>query len=223
MAGHRVLMDIHEALLDALGPLGWWPADSPFEVMVGAVLTQNTNWKNVERAIDGLRGAGLLDAEHLAAADPTRIEELVRPSGYYRQKTARLLRLCRWLLERAGGDVAALAEAATDDLRAELVAINGIGPETADSILLYALDRCVFVVDAYTKRMAVRHGLVDADCGYAELADLFASALPDDVPLYREYHAQLVELGKRWCRPAPRCEECPLHALLGDPELDEFG
>ena len=211
------LTRIYEVLLAAHGPRGWWPADSPFEVMVGAVLTQRTSWRNVRLAIERLKEADLLSPRALAGVAPERLQELIRPSGYYRQKAARLQLLVRWVLERADGDPAGLAAASTEDLRAELLAIRGIGPETADSMLLYALERPTFVVDTYTMRMAVRHGLVDPECGYHELKDLFESHLPQELELYKDYHAQLVELGKRYCRPAPLCGQCPLHALLGDP------
>jgi endonuclease-3 related protein len=208
---------IYEALLAAFGPQDWWPADTPFEVLVGAVLAQRTSWRNVSIAIERLRAAGLLTAEALAEAPPDRLQELIRPSGYYRQKAARLQLFVRWLLDRADGDPSALACVATDDLRAELLALRGIGPETADSMLLYAFGRPTFVVDAYTKRAAVRHGLADADCAYFELKDLFEAHLPRDLGLFKDYHAQLVELGKRFCRPTPLCGHCPLHGLLGDP------
>ena len=211
------LMRIYESLLDAYGHQGWWPADTPFEVMVGAVLAQRTSWRNVRMAVDRLRAADLLSARALADAAPGRLQELIRPSGYYRQKAARLQLLVRWVLERADGDPASLAAVPTDDLRAELLALRGIGPETADSMLLYALGRPTFVVDAYTMRLAVRHGLADPACGYYELKDLFESHLPRDLDLYKDYHAQLVELGKGCCRPAPLCGQCPLHELLGDP------
>jgi len=215
------LMGIYRTLRDAFGHRDWWPADGPFEVMVGAVLTQRTNWGNVVKAMDGLKSADLLDPHALAATEPERLEELIRPTGYYRQKTARLLRLVRWLLELGDGDVAQLDAVPTDELRAELLRLSGIGPETADSILLYALDRPTFVIDAYTKRVVVRHGLLDADCGYEELKDLFESCLPDDLDLFRDYHAQLVEVGKRYCRPRPRCDGCPLLPMLGEP-LEEY-
>lgn len=210
-------MKVYEALRAAFGPQGWWPAETPFEVMVGAVLTQRTSWGNVRKAVDRLRAAGRLSPGALAEAEPGELQELIRPSGYYRQKAARLKSLVRWLLERTGGDLARLGETPTDELRAELLALRGIGPETADSMLLYAFGRATFVVDAYTMRMAARHGLVDPDCGYFELKDLFESHLPADLELYKDYHAQLVELGKRFCKPVPLCGQCPLRPLLGDP------
>lgn len=222
MATTDRLVLIYRTLLDAYGHQGWWPGDTPFEVMVGAVLTQRTNWRNASIAVERLRAAGLLTARALAGAVPEELQVLVRPSGYYRQKAARLQEFTRWLLDRADGDPARLAGVPTDDLRAELLALRGIGPETADSMLLYALERPTFVVDAYTVRMAVRHGLIDTESGYFEVKDLFESRLPRDLQLYKDYHAQLVELGKRCCRPTPLCAQCPLHGLLGDP-LDREG
>jgi endonuclease-3 related protein len=215
------LMQVYEALRAEFGPQRWWPGDSPLEVMVGAVLTQRTNWRNVERAIARLKEAGLMDARALADAEPERLHPVIKPSGYYRQKAARLRRLARWLVERAEGDVARLAEAPTDELGEELLRIRGIGPETADSILLYALERPTFVVDTYTKRAVVRHGLLESDCTYAALKELFEAHLPRDVELYKDYHAQLVRLGKTFCRTRPRCAACPVHPLLGDPIPDE--
>lgn len=210
-------MALYGALRDAFGHRDWWPAETPFEVMVGAVLTQRTNWRNAAKAIAGLRQVGLLTPRALAAADLEDLQSLIRPAGYFRQKAGRLKRLAGWLVERAAGDIARLDGVDTDDLRAELLALRGIGPETADSILLYALSRATFVVDAYTKRVVVRHGLLDIACSYAELKELFESHLADDVELYRDYHAQLVEVGKRHCRTRPQCGECPVRLLLGDP------
>jgi endonuclease-3 related protein len=221
MSKSALLMDIYRALLTAFGDQHWWPGETPFEVMVGAVLTQRTNWGNVEKAIGALKAAGLMTPESLARTPPERLEPLVRPAGYYRQKTARLLRLVKWLMERTGGDLAALERLPTEALRQELLGLSGIGPETADSILLYALGRPTFVVDAYTKRVMARHELIDSACTYEELKAFFESNLPDDLALFKDYHAQLVVLGKRYCRTVPLCASCPLHPLLGDPAPDE--
>jgi endonuclease-3 related protein len=218
MSPRASLMDIYETLRGAFGHRGWWPAETAFEVMVGAILTQNTNWGNVEKAISRLKDGGLLQAHAMAACAPQRLQEAIRPSGYYRQKSARLLRIAAWLVERCEGAVGELESVPTDELRSELLALRGVGPETADSILLYALGRPVFVVDTYTMRVAVRHGRAEPGCGYGELQGLFEIELPRDVELYGDFHAQLVEVGKRFCRPTPRCADCPLHPLLGDPE-----
>ncbi len=218
---HTRLTELYEALRRAYGHRDWWPGDGPFEVMVGAVLTQRTNWNNVSKAIERLKEAGALSPRPLAAMEPERLQELIRPAGYYRQKAARVRRLARWVMERADGEPARLEDVPTDELREELLALRGIGPETADSILLYALERATFVVDTYTNRILVRHGLLEPRCGYYEMKDLFESVLPPDLDLYRDYHAQLVELGKRHCRSRPRCKGCPARPVLGEPIPDD--
>ncbi|MDP6438841.1 MAG: endonuclease III domain-containing protein [Candidatus Brocadiia bacterium] len=219
-------MRIYEALLAAFGHRNWWPGETPFEVMVGAVLTQNTNWTNVEKAIANLKRSGVLSAAALSELDTSELQDLIRPAGYYRQKAGRLRRLARWVAERGADDacaIAALRAASTDELRQGLLALNGIGPETADSILLYALEKPVFVVDAYTVRIMSRHGLVDPEVGYEEVQAVFEDGLERDVELFKDYHAQLVEVGKRYCRRrSPRCERCPLRGVLGDPVLEEW-
>jgi endonuclease-3 related protein len=216
------LNDLYPALLGAFGHRAWWPARTPFEVMVGAILTQNTNWTNVEKAIRALKDADALNAHAIAAMDPERLPTLIRPSGYYRQKSVRVRRLAEWLIERGGGEVEGLAGIPTETLREELLGLRGIGPETADSILLYALGRPTFVVDAYTRRISARHSLIDPDCGYYELKDLFESALPRDLDLYKDYHGQLVELAKRHCRRRnPLCATCPARPVLGEPVLED--
>jgi endonuclease-3 related protein len=222
MSTAEVLSELYDTLLRAFGHRAWWPGQTPFEVMVGAVLTQNTNWTNVEKAIRAVKDADALSAPAIAQMDLERLQTLIRPSGYYRQKSVRLRRLAEWLVERGGGEPAGLAGISTDQLREELLSLRGIGPETADSILLYALERTTFVVDAYTKRIAARHVLVDWECDYHELKDLFESNLPADLDLYQDYHGQLVELGKRHCkRRGPLCESCPARPVLGEPVLEE--
>ena len=220
-----MLNDIYQTLLGAFGHRGWWPGETPFEVMVGAVLTQNTNWLNVEKAIANLKQADKLTAHKLAGLDPTELQGLIRPAGYFRQKAPRLVRLARWVSAHGATDreaVEALQQAPTDALRRELLSLNGVGPETADSILLYALGKPVFVVDAYTVRVLARHELICPDVGYDEAQEFFESRLPRDVDLWKDYHAQLVEVGKRFCRRrSPRCGECPLRAALGAPALQE--
>ena len=221
-----MLMRIYEALLAAFGHQNWWPGETPFEVMVGAVLTQNTNWTNVEKAIANLKRSGVLSAAALSELDTSELQDLIRPAGYYRQKAGRIRRLARWVAERGADDacaIAALRAASTDELRQGLLALNGIGPETADSMLLYALEKPVFVVDAYTVRIMSRHGLVDPEVGYEEVQAVFEDGLERDVELFKDYHAQLVEVGKRYCRRrSPRCERCPLRGVLGDPVLEEW-
>lgn len=208
--------EIYRVLLDNLGPQGWWPGDSPLEVMVGAVLVQNTAWANVERAIENLKDAGALDAQRLAAMSAEELEPLLRPAGYFRVKSRRLQNLMRWLADRAEGDVQRLRDCDQQALREELLALNGIGPETADSILLYALDMPAMVVDAYTLRIWARHGWIDYEADYHALQEHLSCELPDDPAIYNELHALIVEVGKRWCKPKPKCDGCPLQELLPD-------
>lgn len=208
------LLALHRAMLEALGPSHWWPGESPFEVMVGAVLTQNTSWTNVAKAIANLRAADLLDPERLDAVPADELAELIRPAGYYRLKAGRLKHFLAFLRDNAY-DIPALAARDTRGLREDLLAVTGVGPETADSILLYALNHPVFVVDAYTRRIASRHGLVPEDIDYHELQAYFADALPPDVALFNEYHALLVRVGHHYCRKTkPDCAACPLQPFL---------
>jgi endonuclease-3 related protein len=181
--------------------------------MVGAILTQNTNWANVEKAINNLKAHGLLEPRALYKLDKDRLAMLIRPAGYYNIKAGRLRALLEWLFTRYKGDLDALANVPTESLRQQLLSISGIGPETADSILLYALDRPKFVVDAYTARIMARHGLIEPPFDYDQLQDLFHRHLPADLGLYNEYHALLVRLGKQYCRPSPRCQGCPLEDI----------
>ncbi len=199
-----ILPQFYETLRDALGPMHWWPARTPFEVIVGAILTQNTAWGNVERAIANLHRERLLT--------PRALERV--PLGTF----------VRFLRRDFGGSLARMFRTPTAELRERLLGVHGIGPETADSILLYAGSHRVFVVDAYTKRILLRHGLVSEKADYEEVRRLFESSLPQNPGLYNEFHALLVNVGKNWCRPRePRCEDCPLgpHLLSGsapDPE-----
>jgi len=203
---------LHGRLHDRYGELHWWPADSPFEIMVGAVLTQRTSWSNVERAITNLRKARIDSPRSLLALSMTELEGLVRPSGTYRQKASRLRALFSLVEERAGGDLKAFLDIPQSQLRVELLCVKGIGPETADSILLYAAGRPVFVVDAYTRRILQRLG-VDAGRSYDDMASWFMEGLPDDVAIYNNLHAMLVVLAKEHCRTRPRCPGCPLEDI----------
>ena len=211
------LRQMYECLARAFGPQHWWPGETPFEVMVGAILTQNTAWTNVERAIANLKDAGVLAPGRLLKCPQRRLARLIRPSGYFNIKARRLRSFLSWLDATADGDLRSLRRLRTRPLREKLLAVSGVGPETADSILLYALGRRVFVVDAYTRRFLSRHALVAADASYDEIQKLFENHLPKSVPLYNEYHALIVNLGKDICRPKPRCEVCPLRPLLGPP------
>ena len=217
----RRLQAMYRALFEAYGPRNWWPGDSPTEVMVGAVLTQNTNWKNVEKAIANLKGAGLIDIKRLARTPPEQLAEVIRPAGYYNVKAARLLALVRWIVERFGGDPDRMFAEPTDRLREELLGVHGVGRETADSILLYAGGHLSFVVDAYTYRVLRRHGFVDGSADYERMKELFESNLPRDVALYNEYHALIVRVGHERCRPRdPRCDGCPLGRFKHDVEVE---
>ena len=213
------LLTIYRRLLEAFGPQHWWPGQTVFEIILGAILTQNTSWANVEKAIANVRAAGRLEPNALHELDAETLETLIRPAGYFRVKAKRLRNFLQWLFDEYGGDVAALENVETSRLREELLGVSGIGPETADSILLYALNRPVFVVDTYTARVMVRHGLVEPEIDYQQLQDLFESHLEPDVPLFNEYHALLVRVGKEFCKPKPKCPACPLEPLPHTIEL----
>jgi endonuclease III related protein len=212
------LLEAYERLLAAFGPQNWWPGDSPFEVMVGAVLVQNTAWRNVERAINNLREAGVMEPHAQYALAPNELAELIRPAGYYQVKAKRLRNLLKFVVEEFDGSLDAMFRVDLPSLRAKLLAIHGIGPETADAILLYAGGLPTFVVDTYTNRVLARHGWIGYDAGYHEIKDHFESALPADSQLYNEFHALLVRVGKDFCkRTAPKCDACPLAGQL--PEM----
>lgn len=210
----KTLLRIYDCMAAHYGPTHWWPGDSPFEVSVGAILTQNTAWTNVERAIANLKREGLLEPRVMLECPRPRLEEALVPSGYFRVKTVRLLSFCTYLVERYNGSIANMARQPLESLRAELLGVNGIGPETADDILLYACEKPVFVVDAYTRRIFSRHGLVDEKIGYEDLQATFERRLPADVHLFKEYHGLIVWTGKDFCRRTPKCEACPLGCLL---------
>jgi endonuclease-3 related protein len=205
------LMEIYDYLLSSFGPQHWWPADSPFEVAVGAILTQNTSWKNVERAVENLKRVGVLTVTGISCLPENELAELIRPSGFFTVKARRLKNYIGHITARYGGDFFASLDGDCTEKRTELLSVSGIGPETADSILLYAGGHPTFVVDAYTRRIMARHGFVSEGVGYDELRSLFMDNLPADIALFNEYHALFVAAGKTFCRPkGPRCEECPL-------------
>lgn len=210
----QILLYIYELLLGAFGPQGWWPAESPFEVCVGAILTQNTNWLNVEKAIKNLKERDLLDPKSLYKLPFEELAELIRPCGYYNVKARRLKNFLTFLIKEYGGDLSKMAEEETQTLRNKLLAIKGLGPETVDSILLYAFERPVFVVDAYTYRILSRHRLVPEEIDYESLRSFFETQLPQEVPLFKEYHALIVACGKNFCKKShPRCDSCPLRDI----------
>lgn len=199
---------VYGALEAEFGHQGWWPAQTPFEVMVGAVLTQNTAWTNVERALERLTGRIPLTPEAILALDPSDLAEALRPSGYFNVKARRLRSFCQAFLD--GGGLDGLSGLETAHLRGWLLAIPGVGPETADDILLYAFERPVFVVDAYTRRVFARLGLLQGDEDYETIRAAFETALGPDVPLFNAYHALIVRHGKEVCRSRPRCQVCCL-------------
>ncbi len=201
---------VYEKLHSAYGPQHWWPADTPFEVMVGAILTQNTAWRNVEQAIANLRSSGRFDPGHLKDLPASRLAELIRPAGCHNVKSRRLQAFLSFILSNYGGSVARMRSQGPVHTRGALLGVHGIGPETADCILLYALGHPAFVVDAYTRRIFVRLGLVDDNVKYDALQTRFVEALPEDAALFNEYHALIVALGKDVCRPKPLCGSCPL-------------
>lgn len=208
------LQDIYTRLLRHFGPTHWWPSDTPFEIAIGAILTQNTAWSNVERAIANLKRERLLLPGAMLACPRDRLEAAVRSSGYFRQKAERLRLFCEYLVTQHRGSIRRMARRPLAELRHELLAIKGIGPETADDILLYACDKPVFVVDAYTRRILSRHGLVSPNIGYEELRGVFELYLSPDVAMFKEYHGLIVYTGKDFCRKTPRCEGCPLAPIL---------
>jgi endonuclease-3 related protein len=207
---HTLLKGVFDRLLNVLGPQYWWPAESPFEVIVGAILTQNTAWRNVKQAIGKLRECDLLTAEAIRTTPLTELALLIRASGYYNQKARKLKAFCEHLESHWHGHLDDFLCQDFDKLRSELLSLHGIGPETADSIILYAAGQPSFVVDAYTYRIFHRHGWVPESIDYEELRSFFAKALEPDVALFQEYHALLVRTGHLYCRRKPACHSCPL-------------
>ena len=205
----------YDTLLAAHGPQHWWPGRTRFEIIVGTILTQNTSWTNVERAIRNLRAARLLSPRAIRRVRYTRLAQLLRPSGYFRQKTKTLKSFINFLYSSYSGSLSRLFATPTTVLREQLLDVRGIGPETADSILLYAGKHPVFVVDAYTRRILQRHGHAHPKLAYDEVRTMFESALPADQQLFNEFHALIVHVGKNFCRPSnPLCPECPLSRFL---------
>ncbi len=219
------LLQYYQAALKKLGPQHWWPGETPFEVCVGAILTQNTHWKNVEKAIANLKVRNLLDPHRLYQLPPAELAQLIRPAGYFNIKTNRLRNFLKFLLDGYDGDLEKMFSERLENLREKILSVKGIGPETADSILLYAGSKPVFVVDAYTKRILVRHQAIWEEAGYEEIQSHFTDHLPHDVPLFNEFHALIVNIGKNWCKTRnPDCEQCPWKEYLptSGPYLPSF-
>lgn len=209
----KIIPRIYSTLFKSFGPQHWWPGETPFEVAVGAILTQNTNWGNVEKAISNLKKAKALNAKALYDMPHQELAALIRPAGYFNVKAKRLREFLSYLLEQYKGSMADMKKKDTATLRHELLNVKGIGPETADSILLYALEKPVFVIDAYTKRVLVRHKIIPEETTYHEMQELFHHNVKQDVELFNEYHALFVMTGKHYCKPKPRCTECPLEGM----------
>jgi endonuclease III related protein len=213
--GHPPLDEYYNSLFTAFGPQHWWPGKTQFEVIVGAILTQNTSWTNVERAIGNLRSEGLLSPIAIERAPLGQIESLIRPSGYFRQKARKMKAFCGFLRAEYHGSLKRMFDTPTIVLRGKLLSVFGIGPETADSILLYAGGHSVFVVDAYTKRMLARHGWAHEEAKYEDVRWMVERQFPGDTERFNEFHALIVNAGKNFCRPQePLCAECPLGRYL---------
>jgi len=214
----RRLRRLYRRAFAHFGPLHWWPGETPLEVCVGAILTQNTAWTNVEKAIANLKAARLLSVRAIDKCERSKLAQAIRPSGYYNQKAIKLKAFCAHIIARHGGSLGRLLAQQIGPLRRELLSLPGVGPETADSMILYAAEKPIFVVDAYTRRIVSRMGLASPDVSYEDLQELFHRYLKRDVAFYNEFHAQIVYVGKDFCRKQnPRCTECPnsLHGASG--------
>jgi len=210
---NQTLMEIYNILLSTFGPQNWWPAETELEMMVGAILTQNTSWNNVEKAILNLKEKSLLSIQKLSQIPASILAEYIRPAGYYNLKAKRLKNLINFIVERYNADINTLFSLDTETIREELLTVKGIGLETADSIVLYGAGRPIFVVDTYTHRILTRHGLIEEEAGYNDLQSFFMDNLSHDAEFYKEFHALIVKTGKDFCRRKPLCSECPLHSL----------
>jgi endonuclease-3 related protein len=208
-----LLMKIYQKLYQTYGSRHWWPGETSFEVMVGAILTQNTSWRNVEKAIQNLKEEGVLNPKGIRDLKKSELAPLIKSSGYYRIKADRLKSFVDFLFEEYNGNIKKMGRERLRELREKLLGVKGVGPETADSILLYGLKKPIFVVDAYTKRILSRHGVISEEASYDEVQKLFMNYLPLDEKLFNEYHALFVYLGKTVCKKIPKCELCPLKGI----------
>jgi len=204
-----MLTRIYEELFEYFGEQNWWPAETEFEVIIGAILTQQATWKQVEKSIENLKKENLLSAKNLATGDVRHVQKLVRSSGFYKQKSKRIINLSKYLVGKYGGDLKKFFDKPVEELRKELLEMNGIGKETADSIILYAADKLIFPVDAYTFRIFERIGFISGK-DYDNLQQLVQNELKKDLKIYGEFHALLVKLGKTFCKTTPVCGECPI-------------
>jgi len=207
------LLEIYRKLYRAFGPQHWWPGETPFEIAVGAILTQNTNWGNVEKAIENVKRGKSLSAKRIHEMSEKHLASLIKPAGYFNIKAKRLKAFIDFLIKKYQGNMKRMENRDTETLRKSLLRISGIGLETADSILLYALNKPVFVVDAYTRRVLSRHNMIENNDRYEQIQDLFHANLKKDIRLFNEYHALFVRLGKTYCKRKPHCEGCPLEGM----------
>jgi len=218
----QTLLDIYTRLYERYGTQDWWPGDTVFEIIVGAILTQNTNWKNVEKAITNLKNIGCLAPETLNGLPIQELAELIRPAGYFNIKAQRLKHFLDWLFEKYDGSLESLEALPLSSLREQLLGIKGIGPETADSICLYAFEKPIFVVDTYTARIFGRHGMIEPGSGYEQIQEMFHGDLEADAVLFNEFHALIVQAGKEYCKTKPICDGCPLESLPHQIESDLY-
>jgi endonuclease III related protein len=208
------LMRYYEKMKKRFGHRGWWPGKSKIEIIAGAILTQNTSWSNVTRALDNLKQEKMLSVKGFRSLEEGQLAQLIRPSGYFNQKAHHLKEFISFLDREFGGSLACMSRMEMSPLRMKLLAVRGIGPETADSILCYAFEKPVFVIDAYTKRVLIRHGHIKSEATYNDMQTYMMKHIPQDVSLYNDYHAQLVAVGNHYCKPKPKCEDCPLRDEL---------
>lgn len=213
----QLLMEMYEAMVARFGHLDWWPGKSPLEIAVGAILTQNTNWRNVEMAIANLYDADCMSITALHELPQEQLAELIRPAGYYNVKAKRLKNFIAAVHDGFGDDFDGFLDRSVSSLREDLLAVNGIGRETADSMILYAAKKTTFVVDTYTFRVLFRHLIIGPEDDYESVKDLMESSLPADADLFNNYHAQLVTIGKEYCKKTVRCTGCPLENFEHDP------
>ena len=213
MASDTELLIIYKNLLSRFGHQGWWPGDSPFEVIIGAILTQSVSWVNVEKAIRNLKGEGILEPEKLYNKEISEIAPLIRSTRFYNEKAQKIKNFMNFLFDEYDGCLQKMSDEDTEILRQKLLGIKGLGEETADSILLYACNKPVFVVDAYTKRIFSRYGLIKEGAGYKEIQTFFLNNLPQDAGLYNDFHAQIVNLGKNICKSSPDCTICQINLI----------
>jgi endonuclease-3 related protein len=204
------IKEFYDSLYNRYGPQNWWPAESELECILGTILTQNTSWKNVEKAFENLKSRGLISVEKLDSIPTKKLANLIRPSGYFNQKAIKIKAFISFVKKTYNGDLGKMFDEDTHELREKLLRIKGIGPETADSILLYALKKPVFVIDAYTYRILSRHSMIPKEISYQEMQDLLMDSLPEDIQVFNDYHALLVRVGKEHCKRKALCKGCPL-------------